>query len=295
MKKALLIDGNAILYKSYYASSFLLDKGQGLDENGNAINALRTFAMIMIKVREIWSDYNVLVAFDAKDTNTYRTKHSFYKANRSKAPEELNRQRPLIKEFLELFGFKWTEDNRFEADDIIGILSKQYSKNDIKVDILTADKDLLQLVNENVRVFISKTGVSEMVEHNNDNFRELNDGLTPNQIKDLKGIMGDSSDNLPGIKGIGSKGAIKLLMEYGNLEEIIANRYRLSESMSRKIEQSENMAILCKEIATIMEEGDILIPFDSISTLNVEVMKLVRFLNLNSIYKVADRIKEKWL
>ena len=295
MKKALLIDGNAILYKAYYASSYLLEKGEGLDSDGNAINALRTFAMMMMKIREMWNDSHILVVFDAKGTQTYRTEHSFYKANRLKTPEELNRQRPLVREFLELYGIEWTEDARFEADDIIGILSKRYSKIGIQVDIITSDKDLLQLVKENVRVFISKTGVSKMIENNVDNFSNLNLGLQPYQIVDLKGLMGDSSDNLPGIRGIGEKGAIKLLSEFGSLEKIILNKDTLSTSFIKKIEEGKEMGILCKKIAKIMDDGDFIIPFETTSINKVDMFELVRFLNINSIHSLAERIKEKWL
>ena len=132
-----------------------------------------------------------------------------------------------------------------------------------------------------------------MIEHNIDNFSNLNLGLQPYQIVDLKGLMGDSSDNLPGIRGIGEKGAIKLLSEFGSLEKIILNKDTLSTSFIKKIEEGKEMGILCKKIAKIMDDGDFIIPFETTSINKVDMFELVRFLNINSIHSLAERIKEK--
>jgi len=294
MKKSLLIDGNALLYKAFYASFFLLEKGEGLDSEGNPINALRTFAMMMINLREKFYESNILVAFDEKNLDTYRTKHSFYKEGRRKTPEELHYQKPLIEKFLTLYGIKFFSHKNFEADDIIGILSKKYSEEKIKVDIITSDKDLLQLVNENVSVHISKKGVSEMIEYKLDNFNELTNGLKPYQIKDLKGIMGDSSDNLKGIIGIGQKGAMTLLESYSTLENVIENVGELSPSLQKKINDGKDLGMLCKSIATIITEGNLHIEFEDTIVKSIEKNELVSFLRDNSIHNIANRIEEKW-
>ena len=252
MEKTLLIDGNALMYKAFYASASFLQKGAGFDDAGNPVNALRTFAMMMFKLREDFESKHVLVAFDQKGLKTYRTEHSFYKDKRKPMPQELIYQIPLIMEFLELFGFKSFSDPELEADDIIGILSDLHAKEGFEVSIVTSDKDLLQLVQENVTVYLSKTGVSNMVEYNNDNFCSLFNGLCPSQVKDLKGIMGDASDNLKGIKGIGEKGALDLLNKYGTLEEVIKNKDDLSDSLRLKITEGSEHGLLCKNIATII-------------------------------------------
>ncbi len=294
MKKALLIDGNALLYKAFYASYFLLEKGEGLDNKGNPINALRTFSMMMMNLRSKFYTSHVLVAFDEKDLKTFRTKHSFYKDGRRKTPEELHYQKPLIEEFLTLFGLDFFSHNCFEADDIIGILAKKYSKEGIKVDIVTSDKDLLQLVDKNINVHISKKGVSEMTEYREDNFASLTNGLKPSQIKDLKGIMGDSSDNLKGIIGIGEKGAMTLLSEYETLENIIMNIDSLSPSIQKKVKDGKDLGILCKSIATIITDADLKIEFDDIFVKPLIKNELISFLKRNSLYNIAKRIEEKW-
>ena len=294
MEKLLLIDGNALLYKAFYASYFLLSQGEGLDIDGNPINALRTFSMMMMNLRQRFSEHHVLVAFDQKNLKTYRTEHSFYKEGRSKTPEELHYQKPLIEKFLTLFGFTYFSHVNFEADDIIGILAKKYSKEGAKIDIVTSDKDLLQLVDNNTSVHISKTGVSEMLEYRMDNFKELSNGLEPSQIKDLKGIMGDSSDNLKGIKGIGQKGAMSLLETYCTLENVIENVNDLSLSMQRKVNEGKELGILCKSIATIITEGDLGIELSDVSVKPIKKNELIKFFNENSIYNISKRIEEKW-
>lgn len=295
MKKILLIDGNALMYKSFYSTSFLLQKGEGFDDKGQPINALRTFSNMIFNLFKNFSDFNFLVAFDSKDIKTYRNEYSFYKEGRKKMPEELIYQKPLIEEMLNLVGIKQYSSKDYEADDIIGILAKKFSSENKIVNIITSDKDLLQLVDENTTVFISKTGVSKMVEYNYQNFSSLFYGLNPSQVIDLKGIMGDSSDNLIGIKGIGEKGAIKLLLKYKNLENVYENKDELSNSIKVKIMDNYEMGKLCKEIATIITRGNIDIDFTSLKRKDFDQKKLIAFLRYNSIHNLANRLEsEKW-
>ncbi len=294
MEKVLLIDGNALMYKSYFASSFFLDKGQGLDRNGNPINALRTFSTMILNLTEMFPTHKMLVAFDAKGVSTYRNEFDFYKAGRAKTPDELNYQRPLIFKALEHANIEMYSSQDYEADDIIGILSKKFSDEDIIVDVITTDKDLLQLVNNNVNVHISKTGVSEMIEYNINNFGDLYYGLSPEQVKDIKGLMGDSSDNLPGIKGIGEKGAVKLLHEYGTLENVIENADSLSPSLRTKVNEGCETGLLCKKIATIITEGDLNIELEQLTIGPASRVDLINFLKANSINQLAYRLEKKW-
>jgi DNA polymerase-1 len=180
-----------------------------------------------------------------------------------------------------------------EADDIIGTLSTRFSNQGIKVTIVTSDKDLLQLVNSNVKVLISKVGVSDMLEYNINNFKELNDGLNPSQIIDLKGIMGDNSDNLKGVKGVGPKTAINLLNEYKTLENIILNIDNLPKSLFDKFNIQSDDAFLCKKIATIIIDGDVKISLDEMKQGDINKKDLVKFLEYNSIYNVANIINKK--
>ncbi len=294
MGKVLLIDGNALMYKSFFASAFLLEKGEGFDDRGNPVNALRTFSTMMLNLTEMFEGHKMLVAFDAKGVNTYRNEYDFYKAGRSKMPEELIYQKPLIEEMLDYAGIEKFSSQNYEADDVIGILSKRFSEEGKEVDIITSDKDLLQLVNEKVRVHISKTGVSEMIEYNHNNFSDLYYGLTPSQVIDMKGIMGDSSDNLQGIKGIGEKGAVKLLQEYGCLEKVIDSYEDFTPGLMNKIIEGKEMGILCKQIATIMTDGELDIQFEQLTIGPISKSDLITFLRGNSIHSVANRLERKW-
>ncbi len=294
MSNVLLIDGNALMYKSFFASSFLLEKGEGKDGAGNPINALRTFSTMILNLVEMFPNHNMLVAFDEYGVQTYRTQHDFYKAGRSKTPEELIYQIPLIREALDLAGIDWYASKEFEADDIIGILANRFAKGGHNVDIITTDKDLLQLVDVNVNVHISKTGVSEMIEHNVENFPSLYYGLTPTQVKDMKGIMGDSSDNLIGIKGIGEKGAVKLLEQYGCIEKVIESVGDFTPAVQNKINEGKEMGLLCKKIATIITEGDLDIQIEQLRVGPASREELLRFLKFNSIFGLANRLEKKW-
>lgn len=295
MKKALLIDGNALMYKSFYASASLLKKGGGFDNFGRPINALRTFSTMMLNLSEKFSDSNILVAFDEKDLKTFRTEYDFYKSGRKKMPEELICQKKLILEFLQLIGIKHISSPILEADDIIGTLSKKFSNQGIQVEIITSDKDLLQLVGEKINVHISKVGISDMLVFTKENFKELFLGLEPEQVTDLKGLMGDSSDNLPGIKGIGEKGAIKLLLEYKNIEGVFENVSNLNEVLKNKINDGKEMGILCKSIATIIRDAEINLEFEDIFISEIEKNKLIEFLREYSVHSTANRLEKKWL
>lgn len=302
-KKALLVDGNSIMYKAFHASFFSWKKEQESKEKEAEIrgvefewpepnNAIRTFTMMMISLKRQFKDNHILVAFDHKDAKTYRCEYDYYKAGRSKTPDELNIQRSSIFKVLEYLGFEYTENKELEADDIIGILAKKYSNEGIRVNVITGDKDLLQLVDNNVHVYISKKGVSEMIEYNLDNFEELTHGLSPNQIIDLKGIMGDNSDNLPGIRGIGEKGALKLLTEYNNLENIFEHRNELTDSLCSKIEQGYDEGKESKLLATIITDKNLSIEFEQITVNSLESIELSGFLRSKNIFKLADDVEK---
>ncbi len=294
MEKVLLIDGNALMFKSYFASAFLLEKGEGLDKDNNPINALRTFSMMIFNLTEKFPEHKMLIAFDAHGAKTYRSEHSFYKDGRKATPPELIRQIPLIIQAIEHANIEWFSSMEHEADDIIGILSKKFSEEGNLVDIITTDKDLLQLVTPRVNVHISKTGVSEMIKYTVENFADLYYGLEPHQVIDMKGIMGDSSDNLPGIKGIGEKGSVKLLLEHGSIEKVIESVEQFTSSLRNKIEEGKEMGMLCKNIATIITDGDLGIELEALSVGPACREDLVQFLKDNSIHGLANRLEKKW-
>ena len=199
----------------------------------------------------------------------------------------------MIKIFLELYGIKWYSNNLFEADDVIGIVSEKAKRNNYIVDIISGDKDMLQLVDENVNVHISKKGVSEMVEYNINNFFDIMK-LHPHQIVDFKGIAGDSSDNIKGIKGIGEIGAINLLSKYDNLEEIIKNVNDLPDSLKKRINDNVKTGILSKKIAMIMRSGNLEnLSKDDIDFKKPKINELIIFFRSKKINRIANIFEER--
>ncbi len=208
MQKLLLLDGNSMLFRAYYATLY----GSSIDgvpsamstSNGIPTNAIFGFVMMLNKVIDLIQPDALLVAWDA-DSQTFRKEeYPAYKGTRKPLDEELIVQFPIVREFLDAAGIRRYEVHGYEADDIIGTMSK-LSSEEIQTTILTSDRDLLQLVDENCRVLLMKKGITDMELMDVANFQTKYNGLQPLQVIDLKGLMGDSSDNIPGVKGVGEK------------------------------------------------------------------------------------------
>ena len=216
MKKIILIDGNSLMFRSFYATAYtgnLMQNKQGL-----YTNALFGFCNMLSKVLEEKYDA-IFVAFDAGKATFRHQQYADYKGGRKPMPEEFKIQIPYIKKYLDLLNIKRFETLDYEADDLIASVAT-LARDSYEVKIITGDKDLLQLVGGNVKVYITRKGVGELEEFNEENFKEKM-GINPLQLTDYKGLIGDSSDNLSGIKGIGPKSACALLEKYGTLENII--------------------------------------------------------------------------
>ena len=271
--------------------------GSNSTADGVPVNAIRTFVMMIMNLRRNFPSDKMLIAFDERGGHTHRHQHDFYKAGRSKQPDELHQQMPFVREFLTHYGIPHHSEKEYEADDIIGILAKRAKNDGFAVDIVTTDKDLLQLVDHDVDVYISIKGVTEMVKHTMSNFADLNYGLRPMQITDYKGIAGDTSDNLVGVKGIGDKGAIKLILEYDSLEEIMDNLDSLPLGIKSKLEEHREIAKLCKSLATILTEGNIDVELEKIDMRNPNWDMLEAFLNempMKSVKESLLRQKDEW-
>lgn len=257
MDKLLLIDGNSLLFRAYYATAYGGPSGAMRTSSGIPTNAIYAFSNIISKVLiDDKPDY-VLVAFDTSAPTFRHLKYETYKAGRSPAPEDLVKQFPISREFLKAAGLFTFEIEGYEADDIVGTMSRIGSENDLAVHILSGDRDLLQLINDNVTVYLTKTGVSELKIMD---ATVLNDelGITPNQIIDLKGLMGDASDNIPGIAGVGEKTALKLLKEFSTVEKVL--EATISGKLGEKIAASKEVAMMSKDLATI--DQNVPLPFD---------------------------------
>lgn len=253
MKKLMLIDGNSLIFRAYYATAYsgvVMSTSSGVPTN--AVYALANMLKSIISHNK--PDY-CLVAFDTHKPTFRHIKYDDYKAGRKETPNDLLTQFPLAKELLNLFGFNTFELEGYEADDIVGTMARIGSEQGLEVQIYSGDRDLLQLIDNNTTVYLTKKGLSELLEMNPKTLMETY-GVTPSQIPDLKGLMGDASDNIPGIPGIGEKTAVKLLQEFGTLENVLLGEHK--GKLKEKIENGKSSAIMSKEIATIYRY----VPFD---------------------------------
>ena len=238
----LLIDGNNLVFRAYYGLPLLKAP------NGKICNAVYGFCNMLIHSIEAKHPDYILVAFD-KGKSTFRHKlYPEYKAQRSTPPEDLMAQFPMVKDMLSVMGIKYFEDERFEADDIIGTLSKEDPTQDVI--ILSGDKDLLQLVSDNVSINMGKITASDADYVTPSNIVEKY-GVRADQVVDLKALMGDPSDNIPGVAGIGQKIATTLIHDYDNLENVYNNCTSLTPKLSEKLVAGKEMAKLSKTLATI--------------------------------------------
>ncbi|MDU7842185.1 MAG: 5'-3' exonuclease H3TH domain-containing protein, partial [Veillonella sp.] len=215
------------------------------------------FLTMLIKLyEEINPDY-IAVAFD-KGRQTFRTEmYSEYKGNRPDAPEDLRPQFSLIQDVLKALGICVIEEEGFEGDDILGSLSKKFGAPDMAVQIITGDRDNLQLVTEHSHVFLTKKGISDMLEVTLDNMEELY-GYGPDKVIEMKALMGDSSDNIPGVPGVGEKTALKLITEYGNLESVYDHIEDISgKKLKERLVENKELAFLSRELATIKTDMEL--------------------------------------
>lgn len=250
-QKILLVDGNSLIFRAYFASAYG-NKKILTTSTGIPTNAVYAFTNMIVNLLTQRLYFDVKVAFD-KGKKTFRhQKMVDYKAGRAKTPDELLEQLPIARELLDAAGIEWFELDDYEADDIIGALDKYIEKKmpDTDVEILTSDKDMFQLISERTKILIPNSGTSDLTEFG---LKELKERwlCTPEQVPDLKGLMGDASDNLKGVPGIGEKTATKLIQNYGSLEEIYENIDQISGATHKKLIDGHDSAFLCREIATI--------------------------------------------
>ena len=241
MNNLVLIDGNSLINRAFYATPPLSAK------DGTPTNAVYAFVNMLVKLIGDVNPQYLLVAFDRKEPTFRHNLFPDYKGTRKPMPEDLRPQIDLLKTVLDTMGIARYEQPSIEADDILGSLSRKF---DIPTIIITGDKDSFQLVNEHTSVYFTKRGISDIEIYNNENFTEKT-GITPSQIVDLKSLMGDSSDNIPGVPGVGEKIALNLVKTYGTLENLYENVDTLSGKLREKIESSREIAALSKTLATI--------------------------------------------
>lgn len=250
-EKLLLLDGNSLAYRAFFALP-LLTNDQGIHTN-----AVYGFTTMLQKILEEEKPTKMLVAFDAGKTTFRHSTYSEYKGGRQKTPPELSEQFPYLRKLLDAYRIKQYELDLYEADDIIGTLSKEADEQKLEVIIVSGDKDLTQLASDNTTVYITRKGITD-IEHYTPSHIEEKYGLTPHQIIDMKGLMGDSSDNIPGVPGVGEKTAIKLLKQYPTIEELYQHIDEVSGAkLKEKLAANEEQAKMSKELATINRQAPI--------------------------------------
>ena len=249
-KKLVVIDGKSVFYRGYYAMPNLSTK------DGTPTGGVFGFATMALEVvRRLKPDY-VAVAWDKPKTNIRRRLELYpaYKAGRKPTPPDFKAQIPVLHELLAAFGWPLYELDDYEADDIMGALAVQASAQGIETILITSDMDMLQLVNEQVHVYALKTGLSNIELYSPASFTAKY-GIRVDQFLDLKALKGDSSDNIPGVPGIGEKGALELLKQYETLDEVYENLDLLKETMRKKLVAGKDMAYLSRELARIWTDA----------------------------------------
>ncbi|MBI6871644.1 DNA polymerase I [Clostridium aciditolerans] len=259
-ERLLILDGNSLMNRAFYALPPLTNS------EGLHTNAVYGFITMLLKMKEEISPNYIVSTFDRSAPTFRHSEYKEYKAGRKKMPEELAEQFPVVKELLELLSINIFEIDGFEADDLIGTLSTFAENKDIEVYIVTGDRDALQLASDNIKVIITKKGITEKEIYDGKRMVEEH-GVTPSQFIDVKGLMGDSSDNIPGVPGIGEKTAFKLIKEYGSIENVLSNIDNISgKKIKENLHQYSEQAIFSKKLATIMKDVPIDIDLDSIKS-----------------------------
>ncbi|MBN1046093.1 DNA polymerase I [Clostridium botulinum] len=286
MKRLLILDSNSLMNRAFYALPPLTN------DDGVNTNAIYGFTNMLFKMKDEINPDNIIATFDKKSPTFRHKEYSEYKAGRKKMPPELGEQFPIIKELLKYMGIKTFEIDGFEADDIIGTISKFGEENDMEVYIVTGDKDALQLASEKTKVVITKKGVTETAIYDYKAFMDEFE-ITPTQFIDVKGLMGDKSDNIPGVPGVGEKTAFKLIKEYGTLEEVLKHIPEISgKKLKENLENNMEQAIFSKKLATIMREVPLDINLSDIENADevnlVELKKLSKNLKLKSVLSKYD-------
>jgi DNA polymerase-1 len=286
-KKLAIIDGKSVFYRGYYAMPNLATK------DGKPTGGVFGFATMALEViKRLKPDY-VAVAWDKPKTNIRKRLALYpeYKAGRKPAPADFHEQVPILQDLLQAFGWPLYELDDYEADDIMGALAMQATKQDIETMLVTSDMDMLQLVDPHVHVYALKTGLSNIELYSPKSF-EAKYGIRVDQFLDLKSIKGDSSDNIPGVPGIGEKGALDLLKQYDTLDNIYKNLDLLKESTRKKLEAGKELAYLSKELARIWTDAPIKLDLNEVDGTKAQPEKILELLHSLEFRSLARRLPE---
>ena len=278
--RLMIIDGSSLIYRAFYALPLLSTK------DGIYTNGVYGFLTMLYKIKEEYDPKYLCVALDKKGPTFRHLEFDQYKANRDKAPNELSLQFPILKEILDVMNVNQIEIDGYEADDIAGTVAKFGEEKDLDVILVTGDKDYLQLVSDKSKVLMTRKGITEL-EIYDMTAMSIKYGISPEQFIDLKGLMGDSSDNIPGVPGIGEKTGLKLLKEFGSMENIYEH---IEEVRGKKTKESlieyRQQAFMSRKLAEIVTN----VPID----LDIDKMKVVEP-DWNKLKEIYEKLEFKSL
>lgn len=286
-KKLVLIDGNAIIHRSFHALPPLTTK------KGELVNAVYGFASTLLSVIDKFKPDYILATFDLKALTFRHQEYKEYKATRVKAPDELYAQIDRVKEVVRAFNIPIYEKEGFEADDVIGTLTAQAEKNKESVEsiIVTGDLDTLQLVSPKTEVYALRKGISDTVMYDTDAIKERY-GLKPEQLIDFKGLRGDPSDNIPGVKGVGEKTASELIQKYGTVENVYKHLDEIKGALKDKLERDKVQALLSKRLSTIVRNAPVELDLTKTVTHDFDRQKIVSLFQELNFFSLVKRLPE---
>ncbi len=286
MKKVILVDGNNLLFRSYYATAYTGNIMK--NSEGFPTNALFGFVNMMNKIIMEEKPSYIAVAFDVGKTFRHE-QYENYKEGRIEMPDDLRLQFPIAKKILDAMGIKYLECDNYEADDIIGTLARMVDENDDFIaTVISSDRDLLQLISSDVDVKLLRQ--KDYIKMNRDIFFETYK-IEPIRIIDLKGLQGDSSDNIKGVKGIGEKTALKLLQEYNSIENIYENINKISGSVKTKLESGKEDAFVSKKLATICKDAPLNVSLEDITYEKENTEELIKIYNDLNFYSLLKKVE----
>ena len=293
MAKIIIIDGNSLFFRAYYATAY-----PGVEimrsQDGTPTNAIFAFSNMINKIlNELKQGEAIFVAFDTGKPSFRKKELETYKANRKPAPEDLVVQFPLAREFLSSLGIYQFEEEGFEGDDIAGTVAKLAEKEGYDVHVYTSDRDFLQLVDSNISIHILKKGLSDVQIMTPEIVKE-EWGFEPIKIIDYKGLRGDTSDNLPGIPGIGEKTAVKLIQEYGDFDNIIANADNIKGKVGQSIKENAEIGRISRDLAVILTDLELPFKVDDLLYEGYEFSKINAFCQKYGLKQFISKITPKW-
>ncbi len=285
--RMILIDGNSLIYRAFFALSSLASS------TGQSTNAIYGFANMLFKLLEDEDPSYIAVAMDVGKTTFRNGEYAQYKATRQETPEDLLSQFPIIREFLHAMRIPIIEKDGYEADDVIGTLSALGDQKQMETLIVTGDRDALQLVSSSTKVLLTRKGISDMEKYTQETVWEKY-GIQPWQLIEVKGLMGDSSDNIPGVPGIGEKTALKLIKEFETIDGVLAHLDRLSgKKLQENLQDYAPQALLSKKLATIVREVPVEVDFHELKRQKPDyeaVLELFRSLGFRTLTARVEKM-----